>query len=168
MLNFYCDTLGIKRCIFQPNPMGSVKGRNTGDCAIRAYCKLLDKEWDTVFEDLYKIALREKYVFNHVEVMREYASYYNYSLIKIPRTKANYQTVGEFMYTHKYGRYLVSTAKHIVAYIDGVMYDTEDVFNTIDLFLTDQLGYYITTTCLTTIPGGKDSIYKYTNYINLM
>lgn len=54
-------------------------------------------------------------------------------------TPKEYMSVGEFMYTHKTGRYYISAARHAIAYIDGVWYDNSNCFSHPDTYLTTRI-----------------------------
>ena len=66
-------------------------------------------------------------------------SEYGYEMKRI-KSKDRYISVGEFMATHKKGRYAISANRHIVAYINGTWYDDKDNFSSIpDYFLVQKV-----------------------------
>lgn len=161
MKNFYLNLLGLRAEEFQPNPKRDEK--NTNDCIIRAFCKFLNKDWDYVFNGLSSIAFEEKQIFNHPNVITKYANKYNFTYTRV---LGNTTTAGEFMYNHKFGKYIIGIPRHAFAYIDGVVYDISELIPSIDNGLTAPILYYITSTCLE-LPGGKGCTYQYYNRIRL-
>lgn len=149
--NFYLNLLGLKVEVYQPNPERD--SNDTGDCIIRAFCKFLDKDWDSVFNDLSKIAFKQKLIFNHPDVINKYAEIYNYTYTLCRRKK---MTAGEFMYNHKFGKYIIGIPNHAFAYIDGIIYDSSNNCSLIDVGLLRDILFYISPTSIITLPGGKN------------
>lgn len=108
---------GIKFEYYDPYPKKHIKDLN--DCYIRAICKATGLEYDKVYYDLFDIAKRDLLQMNDNSVITSYLGRFNYKV-----TFPNNKVMLEFMIEHKEGRYLIATKKHIVAYIDGVFYDT--------------------------------------------
>ena len=55
----------------QENP----KNKSTGDCVIRAIASAMQKDWDTVYDDLYKIGKKYKLMPNDEHCFEEIRQY---------------------------------------------------------------------------------------------
>lgn len=109
---------------FNPNP----KGKNVGDCSIRAYCAVNDDlTWDKAFDIACVVAKDEKDIINSGKVCHKilteelgYELDQEYKKVK-PKERI---TVQEFCLTHNFGKYVLSCAKHLVGVVDGRYYDS--------------------------------------------
>lgn len=103
---------------YNPNP----KERRVGDCAIRACCKATGRTWNEVFDDLAKIAYRQKDVLSANKVWGEYLRDNGYV-----RCEAEYRIeVFDFCAEHPTGTYVLGLDGHVVTVKDGMYYDTWD------------------------------------------
>lgn len=110
---------------FNPNP----KGKNVEDCSIRAYCAARDMKWDDAFDLACKVAKQEKDIINSVKVCRKVVTEHLGFVLNEESKKVKIKdrmTVNQFALTHNYGRYIVSVRGHLVAVIDGWIYDSWD------------------------------------------
>lgn len=110
---------------FQPNDKD--KKDDQSDCVIRALCKVMNKTWLEVFDELLPIARElqcmpnskpcyETFLLNHGFVYQEIS---NKKGIKLP-------TVDSFTKDHKDGVYVLRLAHHIIASVDCYYYDAWD------------------------------------------
>lgn len=102
--------------------------RRTGDCVMRALSLVLQKKWETVCEELFKLSMQTGYSMNSRESIELYLKEKGYEKQKQPR-KANGKkyTGSEFARLHPNGRYLLSIgALHITALSDGKITDIWD------------------------------------------
>lgn len=110
---------------FQPNDKD--KKDDQSDCVIRALCKVMNKTWLEVFDELLPIARElqcmlnskpcyETFLLNRSFVYQEIS---NKKGIKLP-------TVDSFTKDHKDGVYVLRLAHHIIASVDCYYYDTWD------------------------------------------
>lgn len=110
---------------FQPNDKD--KKDEQGDCVIRALCKVMNKSWLEVFDELLPFARElqcmpnskpcyEAFLLNHGFVYQEIS---NKKGTKLP-------TVDSFTKDHKDGVYVLRLAHHIIASVDCYYYDTWD------------------------------------------
>lgn len=146
--NFYANLLGIKTEYYDPNPKYSLEPRTTdqgnNDYFIRALSKLLNKSWDEVFKDITEIAFENKIMYNSTKCNKIYLDKFGF---KYQEPIYRSISIGEFMYNHKSGEYLIGTygggirSAHIVPYINGTIYDVKKSIDHIDLFLTDHCAY---------------------------
>jgi hypothetical protein len=109
---------------YNPNP----KGLRVGDCVIRALCKALDKDWDTVFVDLMLEGLALKDMPSSDYVWGSYLYKNGFRRNVIPNDCPNCYSVSDFAYDHPKGLYLLMTSDHdhILAVDNGSIFDTFD------------------------------------------
>lgn len=105
-----------------PNP----KRQSLTDCTIRAICIIMNKSWHDVFRaiNVYADELCDMPSTNHV--WGTYLRDQGFKRYTIPNTCPDCYTVKDFTYDHPYGRYILATAHHVIAVIDGNYYDTSD------------------------------------------
>lgn len=112
---------------FQPNPN---KNDKVGDCVVRAMCKAVDRDWDTVFKVLCNIAYRLKCMPNSDMAWEEFLKKNGFAYNKITVTKGSKRgTVAEFAEKNKQGTFVLKIANHLVTVVDGYYYDTWDCGN---------------------------------------
>jgi len=75
----------------QENP----KGKSTGDCVIRALASAMEKDWDTVYDDLYKIGKKYKLMPNDEKCYERYLKANGWVRQKQPRDEFNKKLTGE-------------------------------------------------------------------------
>lgn len=105
-----------------PNP----KRQSLTDCTVRAICIITNKSWHDVFRSIsdYADELCDMPSTNHV--WGTYLRDQGFKRYTIPNTCPDCYTVKDFTYDHPYGRYILATAHHVIAVIDGNYYDTSD------------------------------------------
>ena len=107
---------------FNPNP----KGRFVGDCTIRAICKFLDMDWDTV----YTRTVFEGFLLKDMPAGN--ATWGAYLFRRgcrrefIPDSLLGRYSVLDFCRDHPQGRYLLVLDQQVVTVVDGDYYDTWD------------------------------------------
>lgn len=109
--------------------------RNTGDCTIRALSLAYNKSYNNVKSELHNLASNNHGKFNDENVVRAYLEKNGYKT-KFDNTQQNLSTVEKFTKQHLHGCYVVfcsnkikqdtSNSFHLVAVLDGVIYDTWD------------------------------------------
>ena len=114
-----------------PNPMK----KRTDDCVIRALSIILDKSWETIYDDLCDIG-REMYEIPISNtVWARYLKEHGFSRKIIPDTcPDNCYAVWQFTYDHPEGEYILGTGSHVIAVIDGDYYDTWDSGNEVPIY----------------------------------
>lgn len=111
---------------YNPNPLK----KETGDCVLRAMCKVLDKDWDTVYKELAEIGFELKVPMTMDECWKEYLIRHGFTYHGIKVKKGSKRpTVSSFAKEHKKGTYILRVANHIVACVDGYYYDIWDSGN---------------------------------------
>lgn len=109
------------------NPNDKDKKDEQSDCVIRALCKVMNKTWLEVFDELLPSARElqcmpnskpcyEAFLLNHGFVYQEIS---NKKGTKLP-------TVDSFTKDHKEGVYVLRATHHIIALVDGNFYDVWD------------------------------------------
>lgn len=109
---------------YNPHP----QNKRVGDCVKRAFTKALDKEYLEVKKILNDIKneIGAK-VFNENVVWRELVKRYNLTKLSFPAVKGQERMNGhKFCEQYKKGTYVLRLAGHMVACVDGVIYDTWD------------------------------------------
>ena len=119
---------------FNPNPLN----KHVGDCTVRAICKLLDKDWDTVFCDITAKAFMLKDMPSSNAVWGRYLRTCGWTRHIIPDSCPDCYTVREFCSDHPRGRYLLATGTHVVTVIDGDYYDDWDSGDKVPLYFYDK------------------------------
>ena len=106
---------------YNPNPIGN----ETGDCIIRALCKITDQDWLSIYDDLCKLG-REKYTpFTCLEIQDYiFTKYFFFKKHKVIRQKGKKAlNVETFCKEHPTGKYILRLAHHVIAVVDGKYYD---------------------------------------------
>ena len=110
---------------YQPNKK-DLKDQ-VGDCAIRAFCKALNKDWVEVFDSLVPYARKAQCLINQKPAYEAFLLDNGFTYHPIPKSKR--VTVEEFRKDYKgtaicYVRAGYGT--HLVTCVDGKYYDTWD------------------------------------------
>lgn len=107
---------------FNPNP----EERLVGDCTIRALCRFLDLDWDTVYVGVVFEGFLLKNMPSGNEVWGAYLERRGYIKQFIPNFCPSCYTVRDFCSDNPNGRFLLVLDQHVVTVIDGDYYDTWD------------------------------------------
>lgn len=110
---------------YQPNKK-DVKDEY-GDCVIRSLTKVTGKEWLQVFEELLPYARELQCMPNGKPCYGTYLRDNGFEYHGISNKKGSKRpTVDSFTKENKEGTYLLRVARHCVAVVDGIYYDTWD------------------------------------------
>lgn len=115
---------------YNPNP----KQKRVGDCVIRAICKVLDMDWETVFCGLATEGYIEKDVISSNSVWSKYLTGNGFKRYFLDNNCPLCFTVDDFAKSHPKGKYVVGTGTHAVAVVDGDVWDAWDSRNEIPLY----------------------------------
>ena len=107
---------------FNPNP----KGRFVGDCTIRAICKFLEMDWDTVYTRTAFEGFLLKDMPSGNATWGAYLFKQGCRREFIPDSLLGRYSVLDFCRDHQQGRYLLVLDQHVVTVVDGDYYDTWD------------------------------------------
>ena len=113
-----------------PNP----KNKNTGDCAIRAIAIIMDMSWDEAYIELCTEGLYMSDLPNANSVWSAYLMRHGFKRDVIPNTCPDCYTIADFCRDHPTGEYVVCTGSHVVAVIDGSVYDAWDSSNEVPAY----------------------------------
>lgn len=119
---------------YNPNPMG----RMVGDCVIRAISKAMNCRW----EDAYiEIALQGYLMCDMPSSNAVWGAYLRgkgFTRHTIPEDKMEGYTVDQFCTDHPSGVYVVALGSHVVAVVDGCIYDTWESGNEIPIYYFEK------------------------------
>ena len=141
-INYICNQLGIKLRTFDPHPLRKEVSEyivNSEDCAIRSICKITNTEYKDVYDSLFERS-RKLYItsINYARIIvEELKEKYHFEVYRYESCK--YKTLGEFMHSHKTGRFIISLDDHMISYINGTWYDSDDSLKYADLYLTRKI-----------------------------
>lgn len=109
---------------YNPNPEGN---EDACDCTVRALCAITGLSWYEVYDKLCEIGRKHCVVFNASNFMNERCTEFGLEPRKVPAVKKGEKslTVQKFCHQHPTGRYILQTAKHNVAVINGKYYDLD-------------------------------------------
>ena len=95
-----------------------------GDCTIRAISKVTDQSWEQTYIEVAVQGLIDHDMPSANHVWGDYLERIGFRRRMIPDTCPRCYTVRMFADDHKKGRYILSLAGHVVACIDGDVFDT--------------------------------------------
>lgn len=122
---------GVNMFIYtNPNPTE----KRTGDCVIRAISIITDKSWEFTYMELCKEGLLMADLPNENAVWASYLKGLGYKKAIIPNTCPECYTAKDFCIDHPKGKYVLSTGSHVIAIINGNIYDAWDSSNEIPLY----------------------------------
>lgn len=105
-----------------PNPCGSY----VGDCVVRALSIGLDMDWYETYIQLAMQGFAMCDMPSSNKVWGELLKSYGFHRYIIPDTCPDCYTMRDFAGEHFKGTYIVGTGTHVVAVIDGNLYDSWD------------------------------------------
>lgn len=111
------------------------KGKSTGDCVIRALGLALDKDWDTILDELVEFSHKYKLMINDPSLYNKYLVANGYVKLKQPKQDDNTKYTGKEFCREFYGKLkglkIVAHlgTHHTVAIVDGKVHDTWDSTN---------------------------------------
>lgn len=100
------------------------KSRDVNDCVIRSISCAESRSWSDVYDELSVLAREQGIILDDARFVEPYLdSKYERTCYK---DKGNTMTVGDFLYSHPIGTYLVTMRGHITCIKNGILYDTWD------------------------------------------
>ena len=109
---------------YNPHP----KGLKVGDCVKRAFTKALELDYmevQKILNDTKKVVNVEKY--NNNKVWKHLVKVYGFRKLSFQAVKGTKRMDGyQFAKQYQKGTYLLRMSHHLVACVDGVIYDTWD------------------------------------------
>lgn len=128
-----CQEAGIKLIHFQPNrinPDGRAK-----DCAVRALCRLENKDWEYIYKLLYENSVLIGDIVNTTRNLQSVLEKMNYERIEIPRGTS----IARFIIDNRIGKYFICSEKHAISCINSRIYDTN--FMHYDAFVSSRVSF---------------------------
>lgn len=107
---------------YNPNPLS----KYVGDCVVRALTKVLDKDWDYVYDRIYEEGRILKDMPSSNSVWGAYLKSKGFSRHIIPNSCPNCYSVTDFCKDNPKGTFVLGLDGHVIAVIDGNYYDTQD------------------------------------------
>ena len=109
------------------------------DCTTRTISRLLNIPYYDILKLQFKIAYEYGILYpNYDDTTKDILTSYGYKRVLMVAT---HQSVAQFIYEHKEGKYAIAGAKHILAYINGVWYDDNQNLIALDLYIVQKVAY---------------------------
>jgi hypothetical protein len=105
-----------------PNPTEQM----TGDCVIRAIAIITSSTWEKAYIDLCAEGLELADLPNSNKVWGAYLKKLGFKREIISNSCPDCYTIEDFCKEYPYGDYVVCTGSHVVAVMDGLIYDAWD------------------------------------------
>ena len=102
---------------YNPNPIG----KRTGDCIIRALCKVLDRPWADIHVGLALQGLEISETMESNATWDMYLRKNGFSRHAVPDTCPDCYTVADFCLDHPKGTFVLGTGTHAIAVVDGTV-----------------------------------------------
>lgn len=115
---------------YNPNPLG----KSVGDCVIRAISKILDKGWVWTYIELCIQGLLMADMPSSNAVWGAYLKSKGFHKENIPDTCPDCYTIADFANDNPRGIYAVCTGSHVVAVINGGVFDSWDSLRETPIF----------------------------------
>lgn len=101
-----------------------------GDCVVRSLAKVRNADWLTIYDELIPIAREKQCMPNGKPAYEQYLKEHGFVYHGISNKKGSKRpTVQSFTLSHKNGTFVLRTAHHLVASVDGYFFDTWDSGN---------------------------------------
>lgn len=113
---------------YNPNP----RGKNVGDCTVRAVSKALNQNWEQAFAGLTATGFMLCDMPSSNNVWGEYLRRNGFTRELIDRYE---YTIEDFCTDHKKGLYVLALNNHVVCVQDGDYYDSWDSGKEIPLYV---------------------------------
>ena len=105
-----------------------------GDCVVRAIAKVEDMDWYDVYIELSAQGMEMSDMANSNRVWMAYLKDIGYKINLLPPSCPDCYTIADFAKDNPKGKYLLATGSHLVALIDGNLFDTYDSSSLIPVF----------------------------------
>ena len=132
--------IGVDAVIFNANPDGKFY---TEDCMVRSATTVLNfpdlelavDQYETVYLGIAETGRKKHLMMNHIGVLKDYLEDKGYEAIDFDDNMG----LGQFLATHKVGKYIVCCDTHAFPYIDGIIYDTSNGIEQIEYNLGHRI-----------------------------
>lgn len=107
---------------YNPNP----DGKYTGDCVVRAICRVTGLDWDTVYWGICLVGGELHEMPSTNSIWGDYLYRIGYTRGTIESICPRCYTVRDFCEEHPRGRYILATGSHAIAVVNGNYFDAWD------------------------------------------
>lgn len=119
---------------YNPNPANA----RVGDCAVRAMCKALGRDWVETYIDLILYGLRLCDLPSANSVWGKCLSDNGFVKRNLPLSCASCYTLEDFTTDHPKGVFVVVLQGHVVTVVDGDYYDTWNSGDEVPLYYWEK------------------------------
>ena len=119
---------------FNENP----DGKRVGDCTVRAISTALGQDWERTFMELCLQGFLMGDMPSSNAVWGEYLRNRGFCRHLIPESDDEYYTVTDFCRDYPEGTFLLALDSHVVAVIDGDLFDTWDSSDEIPIYCWEK------------------------------
>lgn len=116
---------------YNPNP----KGKDTGDCVVRALTLLFDKNWYDIYTELCSLGFEMCELPSSDRLWGNYLQKHGYKRTPLPDYCPICYTVSDFCRENQRGQFLLALNGHVVYVLNGDYYDSWDSGNKCPLFV---------------------------------
>ena len=120
---------------YNPNP----RGKLVGDCAVRAISKLVNKNWYDTYLDLCLLGMLMGDMPSSNSVTTVYLKSRGFKRSTIPDICPDCYCIADFCNDHPSGSYIVGTGSHLVAIVNGVLWDSWDSSNEYPVYYFEKM-----------------------------
>jgi hypothetical protein len=121
---------------YNPNP----KGKDTGDCVVRALTLLFDKTWYDIYTELCSLGFEMCELPSSDRLWGNYLQKNGYKRTPLPDYCPICYTVADFCRENQRGEYLLALNGHVVYVLNGDYYDSWDSGSKYPLFVWKRKG----------------------------
>ena len=108
--------------VYNPNP----RKKRVGDCTIRAICKAMGQEWETIYAALTAQGFMDCDMPSSNNVWGRYLKRNGFKRYFVDDKEKDIYTVKDFCEDHPAGTYILALDGHVVCVVDGDYYDSWD------------------------------------------
>lgn len=120
--------------LYNPNP----KGRNVGDCVVRAVSKAVDQDWESTYLELTIQGYIMGDLLSSNAVWGTFLRSKGFCRDLISADCPDCYTVQDFCREHPQGTFVVGTGTHAIAVVDGCYYDAWDSGNETPIYFWER------------------------------
>lgn len=114
------------------------KGKQVGDCTVRAISLATEQDWNKVYLDLCLQGYMMSDMPSSNAVWGEYLQDCGWVHHRIPDTCPYCYTINDFCNEHGAGTFIVATGSHVVCVKDGTLYDVWDSSEKVPMFYFEK------------------------------
>lgn len=114
------------------------RNKRVGDCTVRAISKILDQSWEETYLGLCIQGFAMADMPSANNVWGSYLRRKGFDRNSVSKTCPECYTVRDFCEDHPTGEYVVSLNSHVVAVVEGILYDTWDSSDEIVLYFWEK------------------------------